>query len=282
MKPTSTVKTALRKAASTLVPTTSDGSKFMLEQTVRKLGRNFPEAWSRSKELVTEADEVEIERAIRTLQLIKGKTYAKALMKENGRIVNEVGFDIGIGLMLRKSRISRAELDRWYSDAEKTKFEGHLFQPLPDKADAWRLFMEVRNKLFALRTAAEDLIDMQKQKLLPANTRLTRKGTLTSLELGMWKLFSPEQKQETFSLLDWHELSREAKLDFFRSLPEDDKSRIFTLLNQNAREEATRQLFCQHLNKTESGRDPTPGSHHHPKTNATPDSGSLSTRTSSS
>jgi len=246
------------------------------------LGRNFPEAWSRSKELVTEADETEIERAIRTLQLIKGKTYAKALMKENGRVVNEVGFDIGIGLMLRKSRISRAELERWYDGAEKTKFEGHLFQPLPDKADAWRLFMEVRNKLFALRTAAEDLIDLQKQKLLPANTCLTRKGILTSIELGMWKLFSPEQKQETFSLLDWQELPKEAKLDFFRSLSKDDKSRIFTLPDPDAREEATQQLFCHLLNKTNPGRDTTPGSHHHHESTATLDSGSLSTRTSSS
>ena len=246
----------------------------MLEQTVRKLGRNFPEAWSRSKELVTEADEIEIERAIRTLQLIKGKTYAKALMKENGRIVNEVGFDIGIGLMLRKSRISRAELDRWYDSAEKTKFEGHLFQPLPDKADAWRLFMEVRNKLFALRTAAEDLIDTQKQKLLPANTCLTRKGILTSIELGMWKLFSPEQKQETFSLLDWQELPKEAKLDFFRSLSKDDKSRIFTLPDPDAREEATRQLFYRHLNKPEPGKDTTPRSKHHQEPIVTTDTGS--------
>jgi len=242
------------------------------------LGRNFPEAWSHSKELVTKADEIEIERAIRTLQLIKGKTYAKALMKENGRIVNEVGFDIGIGLMLRKSRISRAELDRWYDGAEKTKFEGHLFQPLPDKADAWRLFIEVRNKLFALRTAAEDLIDLQKQKLLPANTVLTRKGILTSLELGMWNLFSPEQKQESFALLDWHELPREAKLDFFRSLSKDDKSRIFTLPDPDAREEATRQLFCRHLNKPESCKDTTPGSKHHQESTALPNRKSPNSR----
>lgn len=254
----------------------------MLEQTVRKLGRNFPEAWSRSKELVTEADEIEIERAIRTLQLIKGKTYAKALMKENGRIVNEVDFDIGIGLMLRKSRISRAELDRWYSDAEKMKFEGHLFQPLPDKADAWRLFMEVRNKLFALRTAAEDLIDMQKKKLFPVNTHLTRQGIITSLELGMWKLFSPEQKQESFSLLDWQELPKEAKLDFFHSLSKDDKSRIFTLPDPDAREEATRQLFYRHLNKPKPGKDTTPRSKHHQESIVTPDTGYRETRTSSS
>lgn len=255
---TSTLKTAITKASSSLVPTTSDGSNFMLEQTVRKLGRNFHEAWSRSKELVTEADETDIERAIRTLQLIKGKTYAKALLKENGRVVNEIGFDIGIGFMLRKNNISRAELGHWFDGAEKTKFEGHIFQPLPDKADAWKLFMDVRNKLFQLRRAAEELIDLQKQKLLPQNTRLNREGLLASLELGMWRLFSPEQKQETFTLLDWDELPKEARLDFFSSLPEHDKTRIFSLPDPDAREEATRQLFCRHLNKPEPGMDAAP------------------------
>jgi hypothetical protein len=232
----------------------------MLEQAARKLGRNFHEAWARSKELVTEADETEIERAIRTLQLIKGKTYAKALLKENGRVVNEVGFDIGIGLMLRRHNISRAELERWYDSAEKTRFEGHIFQPLPDKADAWKLFMEVRNRLFQLRSAAEELIDLQKKRLLPTNNRLSREGLITSLELGMWRLLSPDQKQETFTLLDWDELPKEARLDYFHSLPKNDKSRIYTLPDSETREQATKELFCKLLNKPKSGKDATPPS----------------------
>jgi hypothetical protein len=265
------------KAASSLVPTTSDGSNFMLEQTARKLGRNFNEAWSRSMELVTEANETEIERAIRTLQLIKGKTYAKALLKENGRVVNEVGFDIGIGLMLRKHNISRAELERWYDGAEKTKFEGHIFQPLPDKADAWRLFMDVRNKLFQLRSAAEELFELQKKRLLPTNTRLSREGLVTSMELGMWRLLSNEQQQETFTLLDWDELPKEARLDFFHSLPKDDKSRIYTLPDPQTREQATRAMFCKLMNKPESRKGTAPPSISPLPSKVQPDTGTRQT-----
>jgi len=217
----------------------------MLEQTVRKLGRSFNEAWTRSQNLVTQADEIEIERALRTLQLIKGKTYARALLKENGKVINEIGFDIGIGIMLRKHQISREELDRWYDNAEKTKFEGHIFQPLPDKSDAWRLFMDVRKALFQLRRAAEDLIDQQKHQLLPANIHLSREGLIASLELGMWRLLSSDQKEESFNLLTWDELSKEARLDFFNSLPMDEKSSIYSLPDPKERELATKKRFCK-------------------------------------
>ena len=221
----------------------------MLEPTLRKLGKNFDEAWSRSTELLTGADDIEIERAIRTLQLIKGKTYAKALLKENGKVINDIGFDIGIGRMFREHNISRAELERWYNDAEKTKFEGHIFQPLPDKADAWKLFMEVRVKLFDLHRAAEELMEHQKNHLLPTDTRLTREGIIASLDLGMWKLFAPEQKQETFELLDWLELPKEARLDFFNTLSPAEKSRIYHLPDPHSREQATAELFSKLQNK---------------------------------
>ncbi|ASQ90938.1 hypothetical protein CHL67_08420 [Prosthecochloris sp. GSB1] len=82
----------------------------MLEQAVSKLGQNLSEAQKRAAPLLTAAGDIEIERAIRTLQVIKGKTYAKALLKENGKILNEISFDIGIGLMLKKHNITQEEL----------------------------------------------------------------------------------------------------------------------------------------------------------------------------
>jgi len=233
---------------------TSAGLSITLKQAIQKLGRDIHEAEQRATTLLTPATDIEIERAIRSLQVIKGKTYAKALIKENGKALNEIAFDIGISMMLKKHHITQAELPLWFEEAEKTRFEGHLFQPLPDKADAWRVFMKVRDKIYPLRAAAEDLQGMQKQNLLPRSIRLSRRGVLTALDLGMWNLFSPEQKQESFSLLEWHELPKEAKLDFFRSLPEDDQSRIFTLLDQNAREAATRKMFCRKLNKLDPGK----------------------------
>jgi len=221
----------------------------MLEQSVKKLARNFNDAWARSIELLTHADEIEIERAIRTLQVIKGKTYAKALLKENGRVINDIGFDIGIGLMFRKHNISRAELNRWYNEAEKTRFEGHIFQPLPDKADAWKLFLSVREKLFEMHRAAEELRDLKKKSLLPAHTSLTIEGVKSALELGMWKLFFPEQKQEAFTLLLWQELPKEARLDFFQTLSLEEKSRIYQLPDPAAREAETQMLFDKLIKK---------------------------------
>jgi len=77
------------------------------------LGRNLSEAQKRAAPLLTCADDIEIERAIRTLQVIKGKTYAKALLKENGKVLNEISFDIGIGLMFKKHSITQEELHLW-------------------------------------------------------------------------------------------------------------------------------------------------------------------------
>jgi hypothetical protein len=142
----------------------------MLEQTIRKLGRSLDEALKRASQLLSHAEELEIERAIRTLQVIKGKTYAKALLKENGKILNEVSFDIGISLMFRKHRITKAELELWYDEAERKKFEGHIFQPLPDKADSWVLFQNIRSKLALLSFAAQDLFEMRKKSAVAGHS----------------------------------------------------------------------------------------------------------------
>ena len=224
----------------------------MLERAVSKLGRNLSEAHKRAAFLLTAAEDIEIERAIRTLQVIKGKTYAKALLKENGKILNEISFDIGIGLMLKKHNITQEELNLWYEEAEKTKFEGHIFQPLPDKADAWKLFQTSRRRLDKLTSAAKELHDAQQQLLTPPPSRkLTRKGALTAIELGMWSLMTTELKQEAFAVLEWEDLPKKLKLEFFHSLPKRHKSRIFALPDPDAREEATQQIFNEQKKKPE-------------------------------
>jgi len=63
------------------------------------------------------------------------------------------------------------------------------------------------------------------------------------MELGMWKLFYPEQKQEAFALLLWQELPKEARLDFFQTLSPEEKSRIYQLPDPAAREAETQMLF---------------------------------------
>ena len=222
------------------MPTTSDGSNFMLDQSIRKLGRSLDDALKRAGQLLSHAEELEIERAIRTLQLIKGKTYAKALLKENGKIINEISFDIGISLMLRKGRITQAELELWFDEAEKKKFEGHIFQPLPDKADAWALFQSIRQKLSPLCFAAQELIEIQQKKMLPpASSKINRKAAKTALELGMWSLLNREQRQEVIFALDWIEIPRPQKLEFFFWLPESTKAEILALSGNTARENAT-------------------------------------------
>jgi len=227
----------------------------MLERAVSKLGRNLSEAQKRATPLLTAANDIEIERAIRTLQVIKGKTYAKALLKENGKILNEISFDIGIGLMLKKHHITQEELNLWYEEAEKTKFEGHIFQPLPDKADAWKLFQTSRRRLDKLTSAAKELHDAQRQLLTPPPSRkLTRKGALTAIELGMWSLMTAKLKQEAFAVLEWEDLPKKLKLEFFYSLSKGNKSRIFALPDPDAREEATRQMFYRNLNKLDPGK----------------------------
>ena len=196
---------------------------------------------------------------MRSLQVIKGKTYAKALLKENGKILNEISFDIGISLMLRKHRITQAELELWYEDAERKKFESHIFQPLPDKADAWGLFQNIRCKLAQLSFAAQDLFEMRKKALLPATPeKITRSAAKTALELGMWPLLNLEQKQEIFQQLEWHELPKQLKLEFFVSLPLKAKERIFELPDIHARENAT----CAEYERLKSIQEPQRTSNH--------------------
>jgi hypothetical protein len=62
----------------------------------------------------------------------------------------------------------------------------------------------------------------------------------------------------TFTLLDWDELLKEARLDYFHSLPKEEKSRIYTLPDPETREPATKELFCKLLNKPELDPDTPP------------------------
>ncbi len=108
--------------------TISDGSNPILENAIRTLAGNIADAMAMARKITTPATTVDIERAIRTMQVIKGKTYSKALEKENGRAPGTLT-DLGITDMLHRMRITEAELDAWYRMAEETKFQHTLFSP---------------------------------------------------------------------------------------------------------------------------------------------------------
>ena len=107
-----------------------------------------------------------------------------------------------------------------------------------------------------MHRAAEELRDLKKKSLLPAHTSLTVAGVKSAIELGMWKLFYPEQKQEAFTLLQWQELPKEARLDFFQTLSLEEKSRIYQLPEPTAREAETQKLFDKLIKKPAPVKQP--------------------------
>jgi len=103
---------------------------------------------------------------------------------------------------------------------------------------------QVRKKLDKLTAAAKELQDAQQQLLTPASSqKLTRKGVLTAIELGMWSLMTPELKQEAFAVLEWEDLPKKFKLEFFYSLDNSISKRILALKEPQQRETATRKEF---------------------------------------
>ena len=223
--------------------TISVGLNPMLDVAVRTLGGDYPAARKMAGKLTTRASTLEIERAVRTLQVMKGKTYAKALEKENGRVPGGI-VDLGITQMLYAMRITLAELDGWYSTAERTKFQHTLFSPLPEKADARLILDDLRLKMFSKHAAARELLRLEEEsKALPEHTRLSAASLRAAIGVGMWPLFFEEHKQEAFLLLQWPELPLAGRLDYFNSLAIEEQERIWQEQTAEAREKATRALF---------------------------------------
>ena len=193
--------------------------------------------------LFTRAKEPEIEQALCTLQIIKGKTYAQALEKSTGHCPPPEISDLGITSMLHKMSITQAELDHWYSSAEQTKYQFTAFSPLPDKADAKLLLEEVRQKLVPKFLAAGELLHASTMPSLASNERLTPAAVRAAIGMGMWPLFFPHHKAEAFMMLQWHELPHEAKVDYFAGLPEKEQ-RAIRAMREEKREAATGKLFA--------------------------------------
>ena len=93
--------------------------------------------------------------------------------------------------------------------------------------------------------AAKELHDAQQQLLSPAPPqKLTRKGALNTIELGMmWPLMTTELKQEAFAVFEWEDLPKKLKLEFFYTLEELARKKILTLAEPQQRETATRKVF---------------------------------------
>ena len=226
--------------------TTSAGLNPTLENAVRTLGGDYPAAKAMACKLTTPAATVEIERAIRTLQIIKGKTYARALEKENGRAPETIA-DLGITSMLARMKITEAELEAWYQLAEQSKFQHTLFSPLPEKADARQMLDELRQKMIAKQSAAHELLrNEQESKALPGSTRLSSSSLRAAIGFGMWPLFFDQHKEEAYMLLQWEELPEAGRLEYFNGLGAEEKKSLWQLRTKEKREEATKAIFDRH------------------------------------
>ena len=226
--------------------TISDGLKPIAELAVRQLGGNYAVARALAHQHTTRASLTDIERAVRTLQVIKCRTYAKVVEKETGSVPAGLS-DLGITHMLYAMGITLAELGAWYKQAEQTKFQFTSFSPLPEKADARQLLDDVRTQQIRLKEAAFELmrIELESQRMAePVN--LTVEGVRAAIGLGMWPLFCEQHKEEAFALLEWDELPRSARLEFYNSLPVEERRRVCEHPTEVAREAATRALFEAH------------------------------------
>ena len=212
------------------------------ERAIQVLASDIHTACDMAKRLFTKAKEPDIERALCTLQIIKGKTYAQVLEKNIGKCPPPEMADLGITAMLHKMSISQAELDHWYSSAEQTRYQFTAFSPLPDKAEAKLLLDEVRMKLLPKVRAAGDLIDASNRPAYTEGERLSPAAVRAAIDMGMWPLFFPHHKAEAFMLLQWHELPHEAKVDYFAGLAEPYKTAICAL-REEMREAATKKHF---------------------------------------
>jgi hypothetical protein len=219
-----------------------------MEIAIRQLGGTLQTALKTARRLTEPASEADVERAVRSLQVIKGKTYAKAIEKETGRCPEGLA-DLGITAMLRAMAITHSELDDWYKTAEQTKYQYTIYAPLPEKADARAILEELRQRNAVRVQHAQNLIEMaEKGQKTGEKERLSLSGLRTALELGMWPLMFPEQRQAAWMLLPWDELPHAAKWDYFRSLARDERARILHLATPDEREAATRALFDMQYN----------------------------------
>jgi hypothetical protein len=60
----------------------------------------------------------------------------------------------------------------------------------------------------------------------------------------MWNLLDGKLRQEVFSVLDWNELPKVLRLEFFASLSQAKKAEIMALRSPMAREKATSEAYA--------------------------------------
>jgi len=211
---------------------------------VSQLGGTVQQALSTARRMTTPASPADIERILRVLQVIKGKTYAQQIEKITGEVPSSRLEFLGIDKMLQTQQITRGELDHWYTIAEQNTWEGTTYQPLPDKAQCAKILRDIRSRDAVKMQHAHALIEAGAEaQREPEPVDFTPRALKASLEFGLWPLMFPEQRRACWECLEWTDLNREAIDSFWRSLDPRDKRRILSLPTESARGLATQRLY---------------------------------------
>ena len=236
---------------------TSSGLSLIIENAISTLGGDYRSALKRAYSLTTLANTIEIERCIRTLMIIKGKTYAQALEKQNGKVPGEL-VDLGITQMLYAMRITRGELDTWFTTAEQSKWQFTIYSPLPEKADCRQILEDLRVKWISQNAAAAELVRIEAEhKNINQDKCLTQAGLRASIELGLWPLFYSQHKEQAFLLLQWDELPQAGRLDYFKTLTRKEQEKIWLAKNLEGKtEKETREILTRKMYNLQYGNEP--------------------------
>lgn len=190
------------------------------------------------------ANLAEIERAVRLIQVTKGKCYSQALEKNIGQTPGSGMELLGIDKMLLDMRITLAELDELFKTVNRTKYQFTTYSPLPEVADWRQCLDDIRLKNILRLDQAHQLLKAEAEsKRLPENASFTPRQLKAAVDLGMWKLMFEEQRQACYMLLEWVDLPREAIDAYWCSLSADEKRGVLTLGNASARGLATQRLY---------------------------------------
>lgn len=189
--------------------------------------------------------------------VIKGKTYLQALEKQNGKVPGEL-FDLGITQMLYAMKITRAELDTWFTMVEQTKWSFTIYSPLPEKADCRQVLEDLRARWISQKEAATELLRViEENPAIKQEACLTKAGLRASIELGLWPLFFDHHKEQAFMTLQWEELPPAGRLDYFKTLSIKEQQKIWLAKPRAGKsEQQTRYELTQEVFNLQYGNDP--------------------------
>lgn len=225
--------------------TTPDGSlNSSMAIAVDQLGGTIQQALVVARRMTTLATDADVERILRVLQVVRGKTYAQQIEKITGEVPSRRLEFLGIDKMLLTQGVTLDELDKWYAAAEQGTWEGTTYQPLPDKGQCAKILREIRQRDAVKSQHAYALIAAEAEsKKDPEPVRFTVRSLKAALALGLWPLMFPEQREACWRLLEWTDLPREAVDSFWRTLSERDSWFVLGQPSPSARGLATQRIF---------------------------------------